>query len=104
MKKLTRSHDRMIAGVLGGIAHYYEIDPTVFRLGYVLFSLFTCFSGILFYIIAWIVIPEDVRETEKHTVEPKDKENKDFQEHKKDTHKTEQTEILAEEKEDQVSE
>lgn len=58
MKKLTRSHDRMIGGVLGGIAYYYEIDPTVVRLGYVLFALLTCFSGILFYLIAWMIIPE----------------------------------------------
>jgi phage shock protein PspC (stress-responsive transcriptional regulator) len=68
MKKLTRSQsDKVIAGVLGGFAEYIEVDPTVVRLGYVLITLFSCFAGILFYIIAWIIVPEKVsHETENN--------------------------------------
>ena len=61
MKKLYRSEkDKVIAGVLGGFAEYINVDSTVVRLGYVLITLFSCFAGILFYIIAWIIIPNKV--------------------------------------------
>jgi len=57
-KKLYRSKkNRMIAGVCGGIAEYFAIDPTVVRLGWVLLT-FLGGSGLLAYIICWIVIPE----------------------------------------------
>ncbi|MCX7694302.1 MAG: PspC domain-containing protein [Caloramator sp.] len=56
-KKLYRSRtERMIAGVCGGIANYFEIDPTLVRLGWV-FATFLGGSGILAYIICAIVIP-----------------------------------------------
>lgn len=60
-KKLMRSRRyRMIAGVCGGIAEYAGWDPTLVRLLYVLISIFSAaFPGILFYIIAWLIIPED---------------------------------------------
>jgi len=59
-RKLRRSvHDRWIAGVCGGIAEYFGIDPTVVRVGYILLSILSAaFPGILIYIILWIVIPE----------------------------------------------
>lgn len=58
-KKLFRSRrNRMIAGVCGGIGEYFGIDPTVIRLLWVLF-MFMGGSGILVYIICWIVIPEE---------------------------------------------
>jgi len=57
MKKLYRSHNKIIAGVCSGIAEYFEIDPTVVRLGAVLFSL-AGGSGILAYIIAAVIMPE----------------------------------------------
>lgn len=77
MKKLTRARtDKVIGGVLGGFSEYINVDPTVVRLGYVLLTLVTCFSGILFYLIAWIVIPQKVsHETEEKSDvshEPKD--------------------------------
>ena len=57
MKKLYRSNtQKMIAGVCGGIGEYFEIDPTLVRLGFVLFSLMGG-SGLLAYLIAAIVIP-----------------------------------------------
>ena len=58
MKKLYRSRDeRMIAGVCGGIGVYFDIDPTLVRLLTVAFIL-AGGSGILGYIVGWIIIPE----------------------------------------------
>ena len=58
-KKLTRSSNKMIAGVCAGVAEYFGIDPTVVRLIYVFLSIFTAaFPGILLYIIAWLIMPE----------------------------------------------
>lgn len=57
-KKLYRSRSNsMISGVCGGLAEYIGLDPTVVRLLYVLLSLCTMGSGLLFYIIAMIIIP-----------------------------------------------
>ena len=57
-KKLYRNtENKMLAGVCSGIADYFDIDPTLVRLGWVLFSLLGG-SGLLAYIIAAIVIPE----------------------------------------------
>ena len=47
----------MIAGVCAGIGEYFEIDPTLIRLLWVLFS-FTGGAGVLAYIIAYVIIPE----------------------------------------------
>jgi len=60
MTKLRRSNkQRMIAGVCGGIAEYFNMDPTVVRILYVLASaLSVAFPGILVYIVLWIVIPQ----------------------------------------------
>lgn len=58
-KRLYRSRsNRMIAGVCAGIADYFGIDPTLVRL-LVVFLTFAGGSGILAYIIAAIVIPEE---------------------------------------------
>ena len=57
-KKLYKSRDnRMISGVCAGIAEYFNMDPTIIRLAWVLCSLLGG-SGVLGYIIAAIVIPE----------------------------------------------
>lgn len=57
MKRLYRSQQqKMIAGVCGGIAEYFDVDPTIVRLGWVLLG-FAGGSGILAYIIAWIIVP-----------------------------------------------
>ena len=58
-KKLYRSDEnKMLAGVCGGIAEYFGVDPTLIRLAWVVFSLLGG-SGLLAYIIASIVIPVD---------------------------------------------
>ncbi len=56
-KRLMRaSKDRMIAGVCSGLAHYFGIDPTLVRLGF-LIALLAAGTGPLLYIILWIVMP-----------------------------------------------
>ena len=58
-KKLYRNtENKMLAGVCSGIADYFDIDPTLVRLGWVLFSLLGG-SGLLAYIIAAIIIPDE---------------------------------------------
>lgn len=58
-KKLYKSStDKKIAGVCGGIAEYFNIDSTLVRLGWVVFSLLGG-SGLLAYIIAAIIVPEN---------------------------------------------
>ena len=50
----------MIAGVVGGLAEYLGMDPTLARVLYVLISVFSAaFPGILVYLILWLVIPEE---------------------------------------------
>ena len=57
-KRLYKSRDnRMLSGVCGGIAEYFDIDPTLVRLGWALFCALGG-SGILVYIIAAVIIPE----------------------------------------------
>ena len=61
MKKLYRSStQKMVAGVCGGIAEYFGIDPTLVRLGFVALS-FMFGGGLLVYLIASIVIPSDTQ-------------------------------------------
>jgi len=57
-KRLTRSNNGMIAGVCGGIADYFDLDPTLVRVGYILLSVFTAFAGVFAYLILWIVMPK----------------------------------------------
>jgi len=58
-KKLTRSDDKIIAGVCAGIAEYFGLDISLVRIGYILLSLLSvAFPGILAYIIMWIIIPD----------------------------------------------
>ena len=58
-KKLYRSRkDKMIGGVAGGLGEYFEIDPTLVRIIFVV-SLFLGGTGILAYVILWIVVPEE---------------------------------------------
>jgi len=58
-KKLTRSRsDRKIAGVCGGLAKHLDMDPTLVRLVWVMLAIFVGW-GVVGYIIAWIVLPEE---------------------------------------------
>jgi len=60
MKKLYRStQNRMVSGVCGGLAEYFNIDATLIRLGYAAFTFLSWgIGGIIVYIIAVIIIPE----------------------------------------------
>ena len=58
-KRLYKSADnKMLAGVCGGVADYFGIDPTLVRLGWVLFCALGG-SGFLAYVIAAILIPRE---------------------------------------------
>ena len=56
---LQRSNrHKMIAGVCGGIAEYFDLDPTVVRVAYVLVSIVSvAFPGMLAYIVLMFVMP-----------------------------------------------
>ncbi|MBN1347568.1 MAG: PspC domain-containing protein [Phycisphaerae bacterium] len=58
-KPLRRSRrHRMIAGVCGGVAEYFEVDPTLVRAIYLTVSVFSvAVPGTLLYLLLWIVIP-----------------------------------------------
>ena len=55
-KRLYRSRtEKMIAGVCGGIARYFDIDPTIIRVIWVAATLLAG-SGVLAYLILWVVV------------------------------------------------
>jgi phage shock protein C len=59
VKRLYRSgENRILAGICGGLGEYFGTDPVLIRLLWVLFSL-AYGTGILAYIIAWIIIPRN---------------------------------------------
>ncbi len=60
MKRLYRSRSsRMICGVCGGVAEYFGIDPTLIRLAVTILTLFGVGVGIVIYIVAAIIIPDE---------------------------------------------
>jgi phage shock protein PspC (stress-responsive transcriptional regulator) len=60
--RLTRSNNRVIAGVCAGLAEWLGWDIALVRLLYLILSIFSAgFPGILAYIILWIIMPEDSR-------------------------------------------
>ena len=57
-RTLTRSRDKMIGGVCAGIAEYFGWDVTLFRVAFVLGSIFSvAFPGIIVYLVCWVVMP-----------------------------------------------
>lgn len=59
-KALRRSRtNRMIAGVIGGLAEYWSIDATLARVIFVIVSIVSAaFPGILVYAVLWLIVPE----------------------------------------------
>lgn len=58
-KKLYRSKgDRVMCGVCSGVAEYFNIDPTLVRLGTALFMFCSVGTGILAYFVAAVIIPD----------------------------------------------
>ena len=83
-KKLYRSKkDKMIAGICGGIAEYFDVDSTLIRLLAVIFILLGG-AGFVVYIIAWIIIPETPEKVSDDKFdkreEPKEKIKKEAEE------------------------
>jgi phage shock protein C len=67
---LRRSRgDRVIAGVCGGLGRYLGVDPVLLRVAFVVLAI-AGGSGILFYVVAWIVIPEERPEEAVGAFEP----------------------------------
>jgi phage shock protein PspC (stress-responsive transcriptional regulator) len=58
-KKLYRSNrDKMLGGVAGGLADYFDMDPTLVRVIFII-TLFLGGTGVLAYIILWILVPQE---------------------------------------------
>ena len=70
MKRLYKSNNqRMIAGVCGGIAEYFNIDSTIVRLGFIIATMVGG-SGLLTYFIAALVIPDQNPAESQYNQEP----------------------------------
>lgn len=63
MKRLYRSRrDQVLGGVAAGMAHYFNVDPTLLRIIWVLVGL--AGPGVILYIVCWLIIPEAPPEVE----------------------------------------
>lgn len=95
-KRLYRSEkDRMIGGVCGGLGEYFQVDSSLFRLLFVVITLFGG-AGILLYLVLWIILPRESFLTDtseetikKNTEEIKEKAEKVTSSLEKSTHKDE---------------
>ena len=60
-RRLYRSRsNRMIAGVTAGLADYFDVDPTLMRVIYILGSILSAaFPGLLIYGILWVIVPDE---------------------------------------------
>ena len=57
-KQLTRSTNKMLAGVCSGIAEYFDVDTTLVRVCYAALSIFTTgFPGLLLYLLLMLIMP-----------------------------------------------
>ena len=62
-KRLYRTREgRIVAGVCSGLATYFGIDATLVRLAFGALTVFGG-TGILLYLIAWVIVPEEGEET-----------------------------------------
>jgi phage shock protein PspC (stress-responsive transcriptional regulator) len=65
MKRLYRSKkDRILGGVCAGLGDHLDVDPTVIRLIWAVVSVLSIGTGVVIYILAWIIIPEEGTEGE----------------------------------------
>ena len=62
-KNLYRSDkNKILAGIFGGLGEYFDVDPTLLRLGWILISVFIGFiPGLIAYFIAIIIVPPKTR-------------------------------------------
>lgn len=80
-KKLQRSANKSLAGVCGGIAEYFDVDPTLVRVVYAALTIFCGgFPGVLLYIILMLIMPaaplEQDKVEEAEVIETKTKKTK----------------------------
>lgn len=60
MKRLYLSEDKKIAGVCGGLGEYFDIDPSLVRLAWLVMTVITgVFPGVIAYIVAMVIIPKE---------------------------------------------
>jgi len=60
VKRLYRSgRNRVLVGICGGLGDYFDVDPTIVRLIWVILTLISFGMGILAYLIAWVIIPKN---------------------------------------------
>ena len=59
IRRLYRASPResMIGGVCAGIANYFEVDPTLIRLSWIVMIMFSMGMGVIAYLIMWIIMP-----------------------------------------------
>lgn len=58
-KKLYRSKDKKISGVCGGIAEYFELDPTLMRLLWIILTVASCWLGLIAYLVCALIVPPE---------------------------------------------
>ncbi|MFA4982493.1 MAG: PspC domain-containing protein [Candidatus Omnitrophota bacterium] len=67
MKKLYLSDsNKKLGGVCGGIGEYFDVDPTLVRIIFIIATLASIGLGIIAYILMWIVIPKESKEQGKN--------------------------------------
>lgn len=72
-KRLYKSSEnKVVAGVIGGLGEYYDIDPTILRLGFIVLAIFTnLIPAVIGYIVAMLIVPKHpnlihIHHNEKH--------------------------------------
>jgi phage shock protein PspC (stress-responsive transcriptional regulator) len=64
MKVLRRSmNDKKLFGICGGAGEYFDIDPSIIRIAYAIFTVLSGGAGILIYLLMYLVIPEGQPQT-----------------------------------------
>jgi phage shock protein C len=59
-RRLTRSPiDKLIGGVCGGLAQYFDVDATLIRVLAVIVTVMTLPAGLLAYVVLWAIIPDE---------------------------------------------
>jgi len=70
-RKLTRSKtNRVIGGVCGGVGEYFDVDPVIIRIVWAA-AVFLGGVGVILYILAWIIIPDDIESMNDYYSSPK---------------------------------
>ena len=70
-RRLTRStQDRKIAGVAGGVAAYFDLDPTIVRLAFIAVALLGLPAVLVLYVALWVLLPEGTATADGAASEP----------------------------------